>query len=191
MTGRKPTIPFPDPQTSFMKTVLLSCALLASAFLHAQESERVPLNERRTTVKIWNQHNGGFNDRGSTMINVVLITKDKEVFRKDGIIIPWERGQDKFVSVIVPSVATDTVRVEIVESVNERPGLAEIEFVRNGKNLARKRSVKVNGVWESHPGVTGDTLTDGVTTSSKHQYGYWCSPDKEKAWAEVQVKTRD
>jgi hypothetical protein len=125
------------------------------------------------------------------MINVVLITKDKEVFRKDGITIPWERGQDKFVSVIVPSVATDTVRVEIVESVNERPGLAEIEFIRNGKNLARKRSVKVNGVWESHPGVTGDTLTDGVTTSSKHQSGYWCSPDKEKAWAEVQVKTRD
>lgn len=172
------------------KVILFLCIILASA-IHAEDSERVPLNERRTTVKIWNQHNGGYNDRGSKIINLVLITKGKEVFRKDNITIPWERGEDKFVSVIVPSVPTDIVRVEIVDSVDDRPGLAEIEFIRNDKNLARKRSVEVNGVWESHPDVTGDTLTDGITTSSKHQYGYWCAPDKEKAWAEVRVKTRD
>lgn len=173
-----------------MKAILYSFLMLASA-IHAEDTERVPLNERRTTVKIWNQHNGGYNDRGSKIINVVLITKGKEVFRQDNVVIPWERGQDTFVSLIVPSVSTDIVRVEIVESVGERPGLAEIEFIRNGKNLARRRKVTVNGIWESNPGVTGDTLTDGITTSSNHQQGYWCSPDKEKAWAEVQVKTRD
>jgi hypothetical protein len=165
--------------------------LLGLVGLCAQETEKIPLNERRTTVTIWNQHNGGFNDRGSKVLNVVLITKGKEVFRKDGVVIPWERGTDTFVSVVVPSVPTDTVRVEVVDSVNERPGLAEIQFVRKGKNLAKKKAVRVNGVWESHPGVTGDTLTDEITTSSKHQHGYWCSPDKEKAWAEVDVKTRD
>lgn len=160
-------------------------------FLGAEDRERRPLNAPvETTVVVWNQHNANYNDRGAKTINVVLFTDDEEVFRKDGVQIPWEAGKDTFVKVGVPTVVTDTVRIEIVECVNGNAGLAEIEFFRDERNLAKRRRVKVNGVWEDNSECAGDKLTDGITTSGKHLTGYWLAPVLEKAWAEIRVNTR-
>ncbi|HSI20612.1 MAG TPA: hypothetical protein VLA04_02815 [Verrucomicrobiae bacterium] len=178
-----------------MKHLCLPLAvLLGFGSLSAQVGELLPpekLNEKRTTVVIWNQHHSGFNNRGSTLLNVVLITKGKEIFRKNNVAIPWEPGKDCFLALIVPTAATDTVRVEIVESVQKGAGLAEIEFLRNEKNLAKGKVARANGVLRGDKRDAEDRLTDGITTSHKLHEGYWLSPDKEQAWAEVDVKTRD
>lgn len=174
----------------------LSLAISGLALWLAHASAQTPekrslIAPTETQVVVWNIHNAGYNDRSSKKINVILLTNDKEVFRKDGIELPWEAGKDTQVAIVVPTVATDVLRIEVTESVNGNPGLAEIEFIRDGKNLARKRRVKVNGVWEENPKCTGDTLTDGITTSSKHLSGYWCAPVQEKAWAEIKLNTRN
>lgn len=177
--------------SGFLKLNLI-CAVLLNASISAQPSEQRSLTAPpETKVVVWNIHNAGYNDRGAKKINVIMITDGKEIFRKNDIELPWESGKDTHVSLVVPTTATDTLRVEVTESVNGNPGLAEIEFVRDGKNLARKRRVKVNGVWEENSKCTGETLTDGITTSSKHLVGYWCAPVQEMAWAEIKLGTRN
>jgi len=85
----------------------------------------------------------------------------------------------------------DKLRVEVTDSVNSEGGLAEIEYWRSGHNLARKRRVKVSAVWENNPRCSGDTLTDGITTSKDHQVGYWLMPNGVTGWAEVSLNVRD
>jgi hypothetical protein len=142
-------------------------------------------------VVVWNQHNGGYNNMGAKVINVALITAGKEVWRRDGIQIPWQAGKDTNVEVLVPLVPTDKLRVEISDSVNGSGGLAEIEYWKDGHNLARKRRVTVSGVWESNKKCAGETLTDGITTSKDHQVGYWLVPSGEAGWAEINLNVRD
>lgn len=172
----------------FMAGVL--ALLLVTFSSHAQDKPEAPvLDPNGTTVVVWNQHNGPFNDRGTKRINVALITDKKEVFRQNDIDIPWEPGKDTFVVVKVPTVRTDSVRVEIVDAVDNQGGLAEIQFFRYGKNLARKRKVTVNGFWEQNPRCAAEMLTDTITTSHEHLVGYWLPPTKEKGWAEVRLMT--
>jgi len=171
---------------------------VAGAQAVQQEIDRLglaqPANALRTEgakVVVYNQHNAGFNDRGAKKINIALITNEKEVWRQNDIEIPWKAGEDTSVSVDVPAVPTDKLRVEVTDSVNSEGGLAEIEYWRNGRNLARKRRVKVSAVWENNPRCGGDTLTDGITTSKDHQVGYWLIPNGVTGWAEVSLNVRD
>lgn len=171
---------------------------VAGALAVQQEIDRLglaqPANALRpegAKVVIYNQHNAGFNDRGAKKINVALITNDKEVWRQNDIEIPWEAGKDTSVSVDVPAVPTDRIRVEVTDSINGQGGLAEIEYWRNGHNLARKRRVKVSAVWENNSKCGGDTLTDGITSSKEHQVGYWLIPNGLTGWAEVTLNVRD
>ena len=170
----------------------------AGALAVQQEIDRLgvaqPANALRpdgAKVVIYNQHNAGFNDRGAKKINVALITNEKEVWRQNDIAIPWEAGKDTSVSVDVPAVPTDRIRVEVTDSINGSGGLAEIEYWHNGHNLAKKRRVKVSAVWENNPKCGGDTLTDGITTSKDHQVGYWLIPNGLTGWAEVSLNVRD
>jgi hypothetical protein len=142
-------------------------------------------------VVVWNQHNAGYNNMGAKSINVALITGGKEVWRRDGIQIPWEASKDTNVEVSVPAVPTDKLRVEIAEAVNGTGGLAEIEYWKRGSNIAKKRRVTVSGFWESNKRVAGETLTDGITSSKDHQVGYWLVPSGEAGWAEINLNIRD
>lgn len=141
-----------------------------------------------TKVVVWNQHNGEFNDRGTQSFNLSIISDGKEVWRLNDIKIPWEAGEDSSVTINVPSVQADKLRIEIVGTVKGSGGLAEVEYWKDGKNLAKKRRVTVSSVWENDEHFVGDKLTDGITTSKEHETGYWLAPDNEAGWAEIQLR---
>src|SRR5687767_4082098 len=110
---------------------------------------------------VWNQNNGGKGDRGTRKINVALRFGDKEVWRKNGIRMEWDRTkQDKEV-IAVPSTGVDTIRVELVELVNGQGGLAEVEYLKDGKNAALGCAVTTSGVWQNQRWCAPEKLTDG------------------------------
>jgi hypothetical protein len=134
---------------------------------------------------IWNQNNHGKGDRGTKKINVSLRLRNKEVWRKNGIRMDWDRTKVEKEVIPVPAVEADTIRVEVVELVNNQGGLGEIEYLKDGTNIALKCSVSVSGVWQNESWCAGKNLTDG--TADK----YWLLPDKQTGWAEVSLKHRE
>lgn len=133
---------------------------------------------------IWNQNNGGKGDRGTRKINVVLRFADKEVWRKNGLRMNWDRTkQDKEV-VAVPSTGVDTIRIELVELVNGQGGLAEVEYLKDGKNVALGCAVTTSGVWQNQRWCAPEKLTDGTPDS------FWLLPDRKTGWAEINLKER-
>lgn len=64
---------------------------------------------------IWNQHNGSNNDFGALECCATLFAGGREVFRKLGVALPWERDQDRSLSLALPPVRFEQVRVEITK----------------------------------------------------------------------------
>jgi hypothetical protein len=79
-------------------------------------------------------------------------------------------------------VVSDTLRVEITRSVNEKGGLAEVEFFQGGRNVALGGEVTVSAVWENNPKHVGTMLTDGVPST------FWLIPNNQEGWAEIVLK---
>jgi hypothetical protein len=142
---------------------------------------------KQAKLVIWNQHNGSYNDRGTLAVNVALLDKGKEVWRQNGIKIPWEAGKDTNVSVNVPVLNADKLRVELAETYKRNGGLAEIELWKDERNIAKGRRVTVSGVSEGDKRFSGEKLTDGITTSKVERVGYWLSADRADGWAEVAI----
>ena len=74
---------------------------LAAALAVQQEIERLGVAQNslfatpgEARVVIWNEHNGGHNNGGAKTLNLVLISDGKEVWRRDGVKIPWQAGTD-------------------------------------------------------------------------------------------------
>ena len=90
----------------------------------------------------------------------------------------------------VRRIAADTVRVEIVRWHGVGGGLSEVEAFSGKENIARGCRVTVSAVWRNWAGDTrfsGAELTDGITTSSNHEVGYWMLPDGQTGWAEIHL----
>lgn len=142
---------------------------------------------KQAKLVIWNQHNGGYNDRGTLAVNAALLDKGKEVWRQNGIKIPWEPGKDTNVSVNVPVLNADKLRVELAETYKGRGGLAEIELWKDERNIAKGRRATVSGLFEADKRFSADRLTDGITTSKVERVGYWLSAERAEGWAEVAI----
>ena len=131
---------------------------------------------------IWNQNNGGKGDRGTKKVNVILKAGTKEIWRKNGVPVSWDKSKQEKETLSVPSAGVDTIRIEVTGLINDRGGLAEIEFTKDGKNLAMGCSVTTSAVWENNKGNAGQKLTDGSPDS------FWLLPDRAEGWAEVRLK---
>ena len=46
-------------------------------------------------IVVWNQHNGGRNDRGTTAFNLRLFRHGAEVWKQEGIKLPWTGGRTR------------------------------------------------------------------------------------------------
>lgn len=133
-------------------------------------------------IVVWNQNNNAKGDRGTERINVSLLLDGREVWSKKSIKVEWDPVNQGKVEIPVPSVVADTLRVEITRSVNEKGGLAEVEFFQGGRNVALGGEVKVSAVWENNPRHVGTMLADGVLST------YWLIPNNQEGWAEIVLK---
>ncbi len=131
-------------------------------------------------IVIWNQNNAGKADRGTKKINVSLWVGKREVWSKKSIRIDWDPVQQTKVEIPVPTMSADKLRVEVTEFVDGRGAtLGEVEFFREGRNVAAKGAVTVSAVWENNPKNVGAMLTDGNMETR------WSLPDKQTGWAEI------
>ncbi len=162
----------------------LAGALLVQKEIDSFEVTRAASSsaQKGAQLIIWNQDNGGKGDRGTRKVNVVLFAGGREVWRRNSVQLRWQLGQQMKEEILLPNIAVEKIRVEVTELVNDRGGLAEIEYLRAGKNLALNRPVAVSGVWENNSKHAGRTLTDGLPGN------YWLLPDKQKGWAEISLQ---
>jgi hypothetical protein len=131
---------------------------------------------------IWNTNNGGKGDRGARKVNIAVYANGRETWHLNGHSIKWEPQAQTKTEIALPAVPIDKVRIEITALENNRGGLAEVEYIRDGQNIALKRPVQTSAVWENDASRQGDKLTDGDTVSS------WLLPDKKTGWAEISLK---
>jgi hypothetical protein len=136
-------------------------------------------------IVIWNTHNSRFNTSGTLQCNVVLLQGNRPVRRFDKIALPWERNEDTFAVVNVPSIQFDTVRVEIIKWHGYAGGLAEIEIWQDGKNVALHRPTRASGAVDRQ--TTSARVTDGITSSVAYKDGYWLLPDNKAGWIEISL----
>jgi hypothetical protein len=145
-------------------------------------------------IVIWNQHMAGWNDRGTKVCNIALLRGKKEVWRSNGLQVPWEAYKDAFLSVIIPHITADIVRVEIVQLYGKGGGLSEIQVFVGGNDIALGCNIAIgcrvtaSAKWSDD--FSGNMLTDGITTSTADKNGYWLLPDGKKGWAEIYLTER-
>jgi hypothetical protein len=133
-------------------------------------------------IVIWNQNNGGKGDRGTERVNLSLLKGGREVWSKKSIKVEWDAVQQGKAEIPVPSIVADTLRVEVTKAMNDKGGLAEVEFFQGGRNVALGGAVKVSAIWENNPKHTGEMLTDGAQTT------FWLTPNGMEGWAEITLK---
>lgn len=140
-------------------------------------------------VVIWNSHNGQDNNAGAQECHLRLWRHQKKVWEKTGIAMPWAANRDQSIAIDLPSEPFDGVSVEISKCVNSHGALAEVQVVQKGENLAA--GCPVAGTSCYSPPVRPALLTDGVTTSAKHAFGYWLLPDTSPGLAYVDLRWSD
>jgi|GEM_PF-1269706 len=141
-----------------------------------------PIGAKDDKIIIWNQNNGGKGDRGTKKVNVLLFAGGREIWSKKGIRLNWDAGKQTKDEIAVPALNVELIRVEVTELVNNKGGLAEIEYIKGGKNIALGGAATVSGYWETNPKHAATTLTDGSPDS------FWLLNDKQEGWAEITLK---
>jgi hypothetical protein len=133
-------------------------------------------------IVIWNQNNKGKADRGTKKVRVILLADGKETWRLNGVVLAWDKKKNVKTTLDVPAVRADTLRIEVTEAVNDRGGLAEIEYLIDGKNIAEGRPVTASGVWDNNKDYDPSMVTDGNTNT------FWLLPDKGKdGWIQIKL----
>ncbi|MCF7790174.1 MAG: hypothetical protein K9N47_28910 [Prosthecobacter sp.] len=149
--------------------------------LPAPATTKAAENAGSDKIVIWNQNNGGKADRGTKKVSVSLWVGSREVWNKKFVHIDWDPTKQTKVEILVPTMTADKLRVQVTETVNDRGGLAEIEFFRGGRNVAAKGAATVSAVWENSPKHMGSMLTDGDMAT------WWLLPDNQEGWAEIML----
>jgi hypothetical protein len=149
-------------------------------------AKQQPSSKRINTLVLWNTHNSRWNDFGTDVCNVALLRGKKELWRSNGLRIPWAANKDTFLAVPVPRISADTVRVEIVRWHASGGGLSEVQVFSGKENIAQGRQATVSAKWAGE--FSASTLTDGITTSAENMKGYWLLPYGTQGWAEVDLR---
>ena len=133
---------------------------------------------------IWNSCHA---QRGVTTCDIYLYQRNREVWRKKGVRLPWVMLRPLSARVAIPpELSFDCVRIEITGWRDQGGGLGEIELMEEGKNLARNKRVQVSA---TGPGQRAKVLTDGDRVTATHKPG-WLLPDNTPGWVEVHVRHR-
>jgi hypothetical protein len=134
-------------------------------------------------VVLWNQYNGNARDRGTRQCSLSLWREGRQIWTKQEIEVPWTPDSDQNVSVELPSMRFDRLRVDVTKWQQSGGGLAEIEVVRGDRNLALGRPARALASFDSR--FLAPNLTDGVHTSTRG--AFWLLPSGMPGWAEVDL----
>ncbi|HEX7375941.1 MAG TPA: NPCBM/NEW2 domain-containing protein [Pirellulales bacterium] len=137
------------------------------------------------TVTIWNTHNSHYNDRGALELNLRLFHGSKEVWRKDGVVMPWAADTDSQLQVELPKQRFDRLRIEIPRWQGQGGGLAEVQVHHGAANLAAGCPTIASGCYGF--AFVPDKIVDGITTSDKANVGCWLPPDNALGWVEIDL----
>ena len=165
----------------FFKSPLALAFLLAgkAAFAAGDEYELI----------VWNQHNGTAKDRGTKAIRVEVFNGDSVLWKTDRVEIEWSGDADTKVAVKIPkqNFAIDRVRVTVLEWYAGGGGLAELELLRGGVNIAPKCAVTVSAFLQNDQRFGPKRLNDHITSSKDAFVGYWLLPNEKAGWAELKL----
>ena len=168
---------------------------VAGALAAQKEIDSLQLNSHNWVIGngklvIWNTNNRGKGDRGTKRINVAFVSGGKEVWRRNDIVLKWHASKDTKDIIDTPTGPIEKVRIEIVEAVNKKAGLSEVELFDGGTNLTRDCKVESSAVWENNLNYAASNLTDGVKEPKKDEMGFWLLPDNQVGWAEILLKEK-
>ena len=138
---------------------------------------------------VWNQHNGTAKDRGTKAFRVEVLNGNSVIWKTDRMEIDWSGDADTKAVVKIPkqNFAIDRVRVTVLEWYAGGGGLAELELMRDGVNIAPKCAVSVSAFLQNDQRFGAKRLIDGITSSKESLVGYWLLPNDKPGWAELKL----
>ncbi len=132
---------------------------------------------------IWNTTGGPANDRGAKTINILLMYRGAPVWKRLNVPLDWAAGKETSLTVTLPKMAFDTVRVEVIQWRGLGGGLGEIQVFRGNDNMALNAQANASAAYDKR--FAPSQLTDGITSSHDAAKGYWLLPNSVAGWAEV------
>ncbi len=135
-------------------------------------------------VVLWNTHNAHVNNSGAKVVDLRLLRNHEQVWSQNQIEFPWEEDHDHSLSIQLPTIEFDAVRVSVTEPV-VHSGLGEIEILRDGENIALGCPTRTSS-FHGH-GTRPSRVVDGVRISNIHYTGYWLGANPGNDWIEVDV----
>lgn len=135
-------------------------------------------------VVLVNQHNNSANDRGSRECSVSMRLGDREVWKQEGVIVPWNANADREASLSLPKKQFNRLRVTVTKWEKNGGGLCEVKVLGGGTNLARSCGVEHDAYYG--PQWRPSRINDGLE-NSRTIHGYWLTPDRAPAWVELDL----
>lgn len=155
----------------------------------------LPKKATGDVLAIYNTHNWTYGDRGAKICNIQLTLNAKEVWRNENVIVAWDAAKkaNPKTTIELPDIKYDTVRIEVVKWEGAGGGLAEVQILRSGKNIALGKPAMANAVYnpESPHLCTPQMINDGFGDESMDEAGdgkgYWLLPSNKAGWIEIVV----
>lgn len=145
-------------------------------------AERIILRNSATSIT---------DERAATRCHVLLQRGGATVWQRRDLRLNYHKTLDSFTLVDLPSLAFDTIRIEITEWYKNGGALAEVEIIHDKKNLVFGRVPTTSDSF-TPPSIkyrTGpDTLTDGVIPGKGPKRTFWFLPNKSPGWIEFSFK---
>ena len=166
-----------------MRSILLSTVAIVLLATHV-----LAANDEYELI-VWNQHNGTAKDRGTKAFRVEVFNGNSVIWKTDRVEIEWSGDADTKAVVKIPkqNFAIDRVRVTVLEWYAGGGGLAELELLRDGVNIAPKCAVSVSAFLQNDQRFGAKRLIDGITSSKNTLGGYWLLPNEKAGWAELKL----
>jgi hypothetical protein len=121
-------------------------------------------------------------------VNIQLYRDEQLVHQQPDVELPWEANKDHFRKVPLPGKRFNRLRVEVTRFHSQGGGLAEIQVMRDGKNLALDSMVKASAAY-SHT-YSADRAIDGHTSSVTRGH-YWLLPNGQTGWIDLYLVRPD
>jgi hypothetical protein len=89
----------------------------------------------------------------------------------------------------LPQTPFDRVRIDVAPQEGKWAGLAEVQILRGGENLALNCPAIANGIFDQRRRER--RVTDGIVSSSAENVGYWLLPNQTPGWVEIDLACLD